>query len=169
MTKLQQYKELKERSVKSERRNFMTRIVSTRIFAHFLTALNIGMVVFIFVIAYWLFAPYKVIDWRVDHLEMTQKTYKVGEKLSFHTSFCKHYDFENQNFFTIVDGVSYPIPFPDTKRAKGCYDFINTSLEVPNLPSGLYHLDLVIVYKVNPFREVSYKIDSTEFKIIGKE
>lgn len=143
----------------------ISKFVRTRLFSFFLTLLSFGMLLVLVLHGYWLFRDYNVLEWKIEKYEMQKETYLVGEPLTYRTAFCKFGDYESVRVFTIVDGVSYLLPQQLSKADEGCYDFISSTIATPNLPSGKYHIESVIIYHVNPLRTVEYRMGSGEFYI----
>lgn len=121
----------------------------------------------VLLIAYWSLAPYNIVKYNIDHFEMTKDTYIVGEQLTFRNSFCKKGHYQSTQIRKLKDGVIYLYPSISTSTEEGCYDFISSSSEVPNVPSGVYTYEVEVVYHPNPIREIKYTMESEPFTIIN--
>ncbi len=133
-------------------------------------ALNIlvgFMLTVVCLILYWSLAPYNIIKYNIDHFEMTKDTYTVGEPLTFRNSFCKQGHYQATQIRRLHDGVIYLYPTITTSTDEGCFDFISSSSDVPNVPSGVYTYEIEIIYRPNPIREIKYTMSSEEFTIVN--
>ena len=151
-----------------EDETMVLKFARSRLFNHILTFLSFFILGFIILIMYWLVKNYEVIHWNIAHFEMQKKEYVIGEPLTFRTAFCKTGNYQANSIYRIEDGVKYVLPQQVTKSAEGCKDFISSSFTTPNIVPGVYKITADITYKVNPLKEISYKMESNEFKIIAK-
>jgi len=133
-----------------------------------LNLILLGMLVVVGLVVYWQVKTYDIITYEQDHLQTTKYTYVVGEPFTYHAHFCKRGDYSSTIIRTLHDGVIYIFPAILSHSDQGCYDFISTTTETPNVPSGTYVFETEVIYKVNPLREVSYKVRSNEFEIISE-
>lgn len=135
-------------------------------FGAILNFLLVFMIVLVGIILYWGLYPYNVVDYKVDYFEMTKEEYKVGEQLTYRTAFCKHGGYSAITTRVLKDGVSYLFPAQNSTSLEGCYDFISSSTEVPNVPEGQYIFEMTVTYQVNPIRTISYTKESKPFMIV---
>lgn len=132
-----------------------------------LNLILLGMVVILGLIVYWSVRKYEIIDYGQGHLQTTKQVYEVGEPLTYRSNFCKTGDYSSTIIRTLRDGVIYLFPVIVSKSEEGCYDFISTTTETPNVPSGTYVFETEVIYKVNPLKEVTYHYKSNEFEIVN--
>lgn len=140
---------------------------SSKYFGLVLNFLLAATIIVIGIILYWGLYPYKVVEYKVDYFEMQKNVYYTGEQLTYRTSFCKFGNYSAITTRILKDGVSYLFPAQNSTSLEGCYDFISSSTEVPNVPSGTYTFEMTVTYQVNPIRSVSYTKESKPFEIIN--
>lgn len=143
----------------------LSKIARSKIFDLMLTFMGIIMMIAVAVSVYWWIKPYEVIVWNIDEFEMQKETYEVGEPLTYRTAFCKYGKYEAKTIYTIVDGVTYLLPTKISRADEGCADFVSSTITTPNIASGVYHIEVIIVYQVNPLKEVEYHFSSNDFNI----
>lgn len=143
----------------------MAKVVRSKYFDIFLSAMSALMLFLVATSFYWYFKDYKVIEWGIDNYEMQKEVYTTGEPLTFRTSFCKYSDLTAELIYHIEDGVTYLLPRQVTKSEKGCRDFISSTFPTPNIPSGKYKLTGVAIYQVNPLKQQTYSMESNWFYI----
>lgn len=97
-----------------------------------------------------------------------KNTFYSGEQLTFGIDFCKNIDVEGKMYGTYVDGVKIDMPVVEVKtQSLGCHRRIASNYIVSAiLPSGEYHFEVDVAYKVNPLRTVHVKYQTQKFNII---
>jgi hypothetical protein len=115
--------------------------------------------------AYWLFYPYKLLEFKDAIYPVINKEVKRGEILYIKTDVCKFTDKVSQTSRSFVDGIVFNIAQTTTSRSAGCVND-NVSIYVPeNLPAGEYYLKNIYQYKVNPIRTITYIHNTEKFKV----
>lgn len=150
-----------------KRKSILVEMGKTRFLDIILNLLLAGMVTTVVLFLFWGFRPYNIIEYKIDKFEMTKDSYVVGERLTYRTAFCKTGHYTAVQIRTIRDGVIYLYPSSTSSVDEGCYDFVASSTEVPNVPSGKYTFMIESIYKPNPLREIKYTMESEPFNIVN--
>ena len=112
--------------------------------------------------------PVKVISYASDMNHTVKDTYYTGESLTTRAHFTKYKAITAKVSQSFVDGVVFQLPIREGTYAVGSYNGIDSSITVPAvLPTGKYHLESVITFKVNHFQDVVYTIRSNDFTVIN--
>jgi hypothetical protein len=138
-------------------------------FMQWLSYLTIVAALFLMLyFSYLLFYPYKVVEFH-DILRTTKQQYHQGETFAYAINYTKYMDLPATNVRRFVNGIVYTLPTIQTCNDKGEHNTISALTHIPrDMPPGKYTYCLTIIYKVNPFREVSYQNHSNEFEVIGE-
>ena len=117
--------------------------------------------------AYLLWCPFNCVTMLDGHYQTLKTQYHQGEQLSFRMHYNKHTNLPGRVIRSFEDSIVYQLPSTETNNPKGEQDFINSSIKIPEfLPIGTYKLKATVIYKVNPFREISYNMETNNFKVI---
>jgi hypothetical protein len=119
-------------------------------------------------LAYWLLFPYKLVtfDRETYPIMNENKTVKQGGLLTYHADYCKYTTLAPKIYRTYEDGLVFVVPEVATSRESGCHE-IDVNIIVPrSLPVGVYKLQTIYVYKVNPVREVSLTVNTDKFTVV---
>jgi len=112
--------------------------------------------------------PVKVIDYASDMTHTTKSVYYTGEVLTTHAHFTKYQNITAKVSQSFVDGVVFQLPVREGTYAIGTFNGIDASVTVPIvLPTGKYHLESVVTFRVNHFKDVTYTLNSNEFMVIN--
>lgn len=125
---------------------------------------------FVCVVSYWWFYPYKPIVYLTPQYKIMNenKTATVGGQLVYQVNYCKYVDVIPTITKRYVDGILYDTPQSKGVVARGCH-ITNVYNTVPEtLVPGTYKMDLVIDYQMNPIRHIIYNNQTEEFTIIKK-
>lgn len=118
---------------------------------------------------YLLFWPVKVIDFLEGNYVTTKMQYQVGEPFTYRLHYKKYINSHCTFIRSFCDGILYQLPSVDSCNPIGEHDFINKSLIIPEaLPPGVYSLQSILIYKVNPFRNIKYTLETNKFEVISK-
>lgn len=118
----------------------------------------------IILVNYWLFYPYKVIEFKNLPFPI-QSTVERGQFISYDVEFCKFIDSGAVVTRSFVDGIIYTVPDIVTNQKKGCR---TNKIEVyvsKTLSPGDYFIKGVYKYKVNPIREIFVTTTTQHFTI----
>jgi len=92
--------------------------------------------------------------------------YKAGDSVAIKWQYCKGVDTVSDISITLTDGIVYFLPMIHSERDAGCYNSYSVITRLPKvIPPGYYYLSGNIHFKVNPFKDIDYKVTSNYFKI----
>jgi hypothetical protein len=130
----------------------------------------ISALLFLFYIGYCLFFPVKVLKLGADHYKLTKTTFAQGEMLTFYCDYEKFIPSSATVIRYFVDDIVYQLPVTQTSNPIGKHKFINRSIRVPDsLPPGEYKLRAIVTYRLNPFREEEFRMETGIFKVVSNE
>ena len=123
---------------------------------------------FICLISYWAFYPYRLLDVKdkpiVEDAIVTQ-----GQWTSYSFDYCKWSTAPVTVRKDFVDGIVYQMESPKTPLLTGCHSIV-VPLHIPkNLPPGEYLVRIQGVYQVNPIRKIEVIIETTRFTVTRDE
>lgn len=138
-------------------------------YIHWLSAITLGLALTLMLyFSYLLLWPFKVLDLKSDCFQTIKSVYYAGEPLTYRLHYVKYNSLSASVYQAFVDGTVFQLPDRTTDNPMGEQNFISTSVTIPDtLPSGKYHLNSTMKYKVNAFREISYSARSNDFEIIN--
>ena len=114
---------------------------------------------------FWMFCPYKIIEFRTEPHTVIEKTVKAGSHIVFDLDYCKYVDMGGEVTISFVDGFIYnttPIP---SNIEKGCHN-VKHAVYVPKaIPPGDYSVKILYRYKVNPVRTIDVITKSDKFTV----
>ncbi len=113
-----------------------------------------------------------ILFWPINVVKTNHQPYKIltpmvaaGANVTYLVDACKYIGVRSTVTRTFADGVRYPSTTSSNNISTGCKK-TKVSIPVPNyVPAGKYHLDLDIVFQVNPFRQVSYHFQTESFQV----
>lgn len=148
---------------------------SRSVFDKLLYACVIIITAAVLVGAYWEFRPYRTLV--VNNVTITTPitgdnrlpVVNRGSALFYKIDYCKYVTVQAILFRELVGNDNhYPVPVTsgNVSVAKGCREFINSNTLIdPSVPPGVYYLDIVAQYQVNPIRKVSYRYRTPLFEV----
>jgi len=102
------------------------------------------------------------------HIAIEEKTYHTGDLLSYSMNYCKNSPVEAEVHYSFIDSLVYSTPGMTTHELPlGCHT-VKEAIVVPNLPSGVYSLEMVRVYYVTPLQRIEVRDTSGKFAVIGR-
>jgi len=120
------------------------------------------------IIAYiWLFCPYKTIEFNSD-FKMAKTVYTQGEETFYTIDYCKYTDVNPVIKKKFIDGIIFTAENNSAQLAKGCRVQAVPILIPDTLPVGKYKLEVELVYKVNPVRNINIVHYSNWFTVVEK-
>jgi len=124
------------------------------------------------VLFYWYFIDGELVNkpivYEENFLQPSKKEYTAGETFTVYWKFCKYTDQKATITANLVDGYTYYFPLISGSRPKGCYDSVDAVGLIPlDVPSGNYHAEFSVSYRVNPKKIKTYHITTKEFIITG--
>lgn len=131
-------------------------------------ATNIFAAWLLILLIYWSAYPYKLIDFEKEPFKVSTKQVKAGGTLIYKVPFCKYTPirpsitrvFSNDILYTqpVVTAIANPL---------GCHTN-NIQAYVPKeLPPGIYHLNTIYRYQVNPIRTIDISTETEQFEVIN--
>lgn len=132
------------------------------------TITAITFLVFVGVILYYSFYPFKVTT--LDSIGIDAAEYCRGDWVEVDMQFTKHMDVEAQVTWYIVDGIVYELDSPGVNRPRG-ENHIVVSKQIPHsiLP-GKYNLRVTQEYEVHPLHQTIINTWNTPtFTVLGDE
>ena len=123
--------------------------------------------VFIVILTYWSAYPYKPLVINKQPFHVISKEVKAGGILNYEIDYCKNTTLVSHISRSFVNGLLFTMPVVEGANKLGC-GVNNILMKVPEeLPAGEYTLEINYKYQVNPIREISVKIKSEPFRVIG--
>lgn len=119
-------------------------------------------------VAHCLVAPYSVMD--IKSLRVLNPEVEAGELIEYELAYCKDPSFGSlraQIHLSLKDGIIHNLPSESGVLPSGCRTVI-LALEAPAVPEGIYRLEMMLVYRVNPVRHIEVHAVSGVFKISSK-
>lgn len=124
------------------------------------------IVIAILVVGYLVFWPVEVIKPNTVPYRIKTPIVKQGGTLIYEVDACKFLAIDSTIYRSFVDGLMFTAPPAPNSITVGCKK-TNVFLEVPkDLPIGIYHIELKIVYKVNPIHDVIYNFRTEDFQVV---
>jgi hypothetical protein len=122
---------------------------------------------------YWYFIDGEFVNIPIKTDTFVVKTekdvYRIGDPVAVRWNYCKGVDTTSTISINLIDGIVYMLPNGHSTRPIGCYDNYTVVTEIPKaIPTGTYHLEAVIHFRVNPVKNIDYKASSNTFKIEGE-
>lgn len=117
-------------------------------------------------VIYLAYFPVKVADYNQPY-KVRPNVIEAGQTLTYTADFCKYKNVQASVTRTLVDGTVIFFPIENTNLPIGC-NKRDIPLVIPkNTPPGVYHLEISLVYRVNPLREITTRILTDEFRVLN--
>ncbi len=117
------------------------------------------------VVAFWLLYPYEPIT--INNVETHTKVTQAGGIMEYSVDYCKHTDLPATLDKTFVDGIVFHLPQKYIDSDEGCRTD-HVVMEVPDFFDGVYHVEVLITYQVNPIRKETVKVETDKFIVLPK-
>jgi len=119
---------------------------------------------------YWSFIDGKYVNvpltFNSNQVATEKQTYKKGDPVAIQWDYCKGVDTVSDISITLTDGIIYFLPPIKSNRTVGCYNSFTVITKIPDaIKSGDYKLDGTITFKINPIKNINYKVESNMFWI----
>lgn len=124
---------------------------------------------FVIVMAYWVNAPYKTIDFKNLPYKTNKTVYEQGENAYYEVTYCKYTDVMPTIHRQFVDGIIFEVPSSVAVIQKGCRTSRIPFTIPESLPAGKYHIKIQADYKMNPVRHILVENESNYFEIVSKK
>lgn len=99
-------------------------------------------------------------------VETEKDIYHIGDPVAVKWNYCKGVNLPSTISINLIDGIVYMLPATRSTRSVGCYDGYTVVAEIPKaIPAGTYYLSSIVHFKVNPVRNIDYKVISNKFII----
>lgn len=135
--------------------------------AGFILLLAFGLA---FYFCYLLFWPVKPIQFLEGNFQTCKKSYRQGEPMCYRLHYNKFMHVAGEAIVYFEDGVIYQMPSMLTNNPAGLQDYTKVPFVIPDtLPPGNYKMHMDIVYKINPFREITVRLTSNNFDVLSKK
>jgi hypothetical protein len=130
--------------------------------------ITIGSILF----GYWYFIDGEFVNIPITSNTLVVQTekeiYQIGDPVAVKWNYCKGVSTTSTISINLIDGIVYMLPNGHSTRPIGCYDNYTVVTEIPKaIPTGNYHLEAVIHFRVNPVKNIDYKASSNTFRIDG--
>lgn len=115
-------------------------------------------------VAFFLLYPYKTIEFRNEEQKII--TPLVGTAVIYEIDYCKYTNASAVAMRALVDGYTLPLVPVESTLPKGCGTkrFV---ISIPtNTPAGKYYIQINLLYKVNPIREIMVSTRTEEFTVL---
>lgn len=121
-----------------------------------------GLMLLLFL--YWNLYPYKTITLNKP-IQTDKLVYQAGDTLAYDMNYCKHTTKQVEISKRFVDGVAHNAPNTTAFNPTGCRE-VRVTMDVPNIPTGTYTLELNYTYQVNPARSITIQFKTNKFKVV---
>jgi len=118
--------------------------------------------------AYWIYWPNKVIEiHNAQAIQVDKKEYRIGDRISYTIDYCKYTEIQGIVSRSLVDGFKYNYSDYKSNVSIGCKTVIVSDMVIPDyLTPGIYHIETLAEYKINPLRNVEIRWKSVDFKVV---
>lgn len=114
---------------------------------------------------YWSIRPYRVLEFQGETFPVTTKSVRQGGYVAYTSNFCKYTDLPATVSRSFVNGIIFNTPSTTTNRQEGCHQMSIRVIVPPELIPGLYHIEIIYEYQVNPIRKVTIKRSTDNFNV----
>lgn len=121
---------------------------------HIYLLISMGIIVVCsFLIGWWLFYPYKIME--VKSITLDKNVYQAGEHIPYTITYCKYTPKDGKVLRSLINGtITTFTPFTGN-LPMGCRTMKNKDLKIPeNADPDTYHLEATVIYEVNPIRNI---------------
>ena len=116
--------------------------------------------------SYWLFYPYKILEFSDPVFPVLTKTVKAGEQVQYRARYCKYMPIGFTVTRKFIDGIIYTVPSVESNNPTGCHDNV-VYIEVPkNIPAGEFTLEMLYRVKINPIRTIDIIMNTEKFNVV---
>jgi hypothetical protein len=139
-----------------------------KLFTIFSWSVVVSMMIIVLVGSYWLFFPYRVIEFKdnVFPIVNANKTVKSGEQLIYLARSCKYMNVSVTVSRQFVDGIIYSLPKVESNLPLGCKDNL-VYVQVPTaIPAGKVTMSILYQIHVNPIRKIELTQTTEQFTVI---
>jgi hypothetical protein len=113
--------------------------------------------------AYW-FYPALVLE-ITQPVHVSSDLYNPGSILFYTLSYCKYKDIEAETHYAWTNRIVYSTTGMTVHTLQmGCHS-TKEAVTVPNIPDGIYQLEMVCIYRPSPLRTVEVRSVSNRFWI----
>lgn len=93
--------------------------------------------------------------------------YKPGDMIYVNWRYCKHRPLTAKMNVTLSDDIIITLPEFTRNAPLGCFEKSVLVVKIPDVVhTGIFTIEGVITYEVNPMKTVVYNLKSTQFKIV---
>jgi hypothetical protein len=93
---------------------------------------------------------------------------RAGETLLVGQKFTKTTDAPSRTSRLLKNGMVYNLPDIVIQRPAGDYAFTSGMTTIPEeMKPGIYTLEYVLSYDVNPLRTINYRIETEQFRVVA--
>lgn len=135
---------------------------------HFAIGCLILAYIIVIYIAWSLFWPVRTLEIKTQQpIQILSPIVHKGDTLSYYLDYCKYTNMPSIVHRTFVDGQI--ITLTDTAGAfpTGCHTAkVSTAVVPSTINPGIYHLDVVVEYDINPFRKEYIHYETTYFTVV---
>lgn len=116
----------------------------------------------------WEIYPYNPVEYKNIPFPILNenKTVKKGDHVFYEIDACKYTDQVPELVKFFVDGVAFETPKTVGVVMEGCRKVVADVYVPHTMPTGEFHLRLVVTYKPNPIRTIVFDNYSENFTIV---
>jgi hypothetical protein len=128
--------------------------------------ISLGVILY----GYWYFIDGEYINipltFKTTTIVTDKQTYLKSDPIAIKWDYCKGVNTVSDVSITLTDGIIYFLPSIQSNRSIGCYNDFSVVSKIPDaIPVGDYKLNGVIHFRINPVKNIDYKVESTVFYI----
>lgn len=117
--------------------------------------------------------PYKTLEVNVQPMPVIRETYMVGEKVEYRVDYCRYTEgsaevsrFIVKHDQSITTGEKRLLGTLTSNFPTGCDLVVASTQPIPeNTADGRYFIEVVVKYKINPFRTITNTFVTEDFEI----
>jgi hypothetical protein len=142
----------------------MTQITERRVFQGVFVASFVLAMIPIMLFLWW---KRPISTFRITKpLAVIEDEVEVGTEITYRLNYCQPADINGEAHYSFIDSVIYQVPGGMARDLPAGCNEITEGLVVPNIPPGIYRLEMVRVYEPTPFQRIEVRVLSNRFRVV---
>lgn len=126
----------------------------------------VGTLLLVLLVVVWEDWPYNTLKFNDPVFPVINKKVKQGGLLLYRSNYCKYINLPAKVSRSFVNHLIFSSPQMYTNRRTGC-NVITVGVQIPpELPPGIYYLQNIYSYQVNPLRVITLEHNTESFEVI---
>jgi hypothetical protein len=142
----------------------------TKVWNRIAWAVIVGTAAFILWVLWAMLWPFQPMISHLNPLPVLNpgRVVRAGETLLVGQKFTKTTDAPSRTSRLLKNGMVYNLPDIVIQRPAGDYAFTSGMTTIPEeMRPGVYTLEYVLSYDVNPLRTINYRIETEQFRVVA--